>query len=124
MSKLEALVCTECGGHIDRDTMTCRYCGIQYKLDEYMRPIIVERRDARVQTIMAMQEVPFEVIHHLGCEEASEIAMKEITRKLAKALAPYVEVVAEEDLLRQTKQVYGRIRILRPDYRYDEYERW
>lgn len=120
MAKLQALVCTECGGHIDRDTMTCRYCGIQYKLDEYMRPIIVERRDARVQTIMAMQEVPLEVINHLGCEEASKIAMKEITRKLAEALVPYVEVMAEEDLLRQRKQVYGRVRVVRPDYRFGE----
>ena len=33
MSKLHALICTGCGGQIDRDTLTCKSCGTQYKYD-------------------------------------------------------------------------------------------
>ena len=30
---LKALVCTQCGGQIDRETLTCKHCGTAYTMD-------------------------------------------------------------------------------------------
>lgn len=121
MSKLQALVCTECGGHIDRETMTCRFCGIQYKLDQDMMPIVVSRFDPNMVTVGASITVPYEMVRGLGCKDASEYAMKDLTKRIAEALVPYLEVTTYPPEPRTyTQTVEARVRVYRPDYRFGD----
>ena len=120
MAKLQALVCTECGGHIDRDTMTCRYCGVQYKLDSYDNPIIIRRLDPKVTTLNHCFEVTDEVTRYMGAEQMSEYLLKEMKRRLAEQLMPYMECEVVDEPRTCSKRVYGRIRVVSPDYRFGE----
>lgn len=125
MAKLQALVCTECGGHIDRDTMTCRYCGIQYKLDQDMMPIMVSRFDPHMETLKARIFIPdYMVKAEMGREgdmtKLTEYAVKELSRKLAEAIVPFMEVRNSYEPCEQIHEFSARVRVYRPDYRFGE----
>lgn len=125
MAKLQALVCTECGGHIDRDTMTCRYCGIQYKLDQDMMPIMVSRFDPHMETLKARIFIPDYVVKaEMGrgadMTKLTEYAVKDLSRKLAEAIVPFMEVRTNYEPCEQIHEFSARVRVYRPDYRFGE----
>lgn len=125
MAKLQALVCTECGGHIDRDTMTCRYCGIQYKLDQDMMPIMVSRFEPHMETLKARIFIPeYMVKAEMGREgdmtKLTEYAVKDLSRKLAEAIVPFMEVRNSYEPCEQIHEFSARVRVYRPDYRFGE----
>lgn len=125
MAKLEALVCTECGGHIDRDTMTCRYCGIQYKLDQDMIPIMVSRFDPHMETLKARIFIPeyvFKAEMGSGADmtKLTEYAVKDLSRKLAEAIVPFMEVRTNYEPREQMQEFSARVRVYRPDYRFGD----
>ena len=124
MSKLQALVCTECGGHIDRETMTCRYCGIQYKLDQDMMPIVVSRFDPHMETLKGRIFIPeymFKAEKDRGdMTKLTEYAVKELSYKLAEAIVPFMEVRTDYEPREQMHEVSARVRVYRPDYRFGE----
>lgn len=125
MAKLQALVCTECGGHIDRETMTCRYCGIQYKLDQDMMPIVVSRFDPHMETLKARIIIPDYVVKsemNRGADmtKLTEYAVKELSRKLAEAIVPFMEVRTDYEPRNNNYEFSTRIRVYRPDYRFGE----
>lgn len=125
MTKLQALVCTECGGHIDRDTMTCRYCGIQYKLDQDMMPIMVSRFEPHMETLKARIFIPeYMVKAEMGREgdmtKLTEYAVKDLSRKLAEAIVPFMEVRNSYEPCEQIHEFSARVRVYRPDYRFGE----
>lgn len=125
MAKLQALVCTECGGHIDRDTMTCRYCGIQYKLDQDMMPIMVSRFDPHMETLKARIFIPdYMVKAEMGREgdmtKLTEYAVKDLSRKLAEAIVPFMEVRNSYEPCEQIHEFSARVRVYRPDYRFGD----
>lgn len=125
MAKLQALVCTECGGHIDRDTMTCRYCGIQYKLDQDMMPIMVSRFDPHMETLKARIFIPEYVVKaEMGrggdMTKLTEYAVKDLSRKLAEAIVPFMEVRNSYEPCEQIHEFSARVRVYRPDYRFGD----
>lgn len=125
MAKLQALVCTECGGHIDRDTMTCRYCGIQYKLDQDMMPIMVSRFEPHMETLKARIFIPDYVVKsEMGrggdMTKLTEYAVKDLSRKLAEAIIPFMEVRNSYEPCEQIHEFSARVRVYRPDYRFGE----
>lgn len=123
MAKLQALVCTECGGHIDRDTMTCRYCGIQYKLDQDMMPIMVSRFDPHMETLKASIFIPeyaFKAETGGDMTKLTEYAVKELSYKLAEAIVPFMEVRTNYEPREQMQEFSARVRVYRPDYRFGE----
>lgn len=125
MAKLQALVCTECGGHIDRDTMTCRYCGIQYKLDQDMMPIMVSRFEPHMETLKASIFIPdivvkLEMNRGADMTEITECAAKDLSRKLAEAIIPFMEVRNSYEPCEQIHEFSARVRVYRPDYRFGE----
>ena len=125
MAKLQALVCTECGGHIDRDTMTCRYCGIQYKLDQDMMPIMVSRFVPHMETLKARIFIPeymvkAEMDRGGDMTKLTEYAVKDLSRKLAEAIVPFMEVRNSYEPCEQIHEFSARVRVYRPDYRFGD----
>ena len=117
---LTPLVCNSCGGSIDRNSMICEFCGIRYKLDSDMLPVIVERFEPNVKTICSSVKLDREMIMHIGAKEASEIALKEMSRKLAEVIAPFISVRTEYNAPYHQQIFEGRIRLIQQDYRFKE----
>ena len=120
MTDLKPLICTECGGHIDRDTMTCKFCGIQYKLDESNMPIFVRRFDPKMETIHTAMYVPRYMTESMSTKEGSEYAVKQLANQLSKALIPFMEVHNDFDPRTDSHRIWARVRVYRPDYRFED----
>lgn len=112
--KFEPYICPQCGGQIDRARMVCMHCGTQFKEHTDVIKIVAERPG--VHTLTATAALQDEVIAQLGAEKASEIALKEIARKMSNAIMPYLSVqTSDKQLLSDNCMVVrGRLRILDP----------
>ena len=118
MSKLQPLICPECAGHIDRDSMTCKFCGIQFKLDEYDRPIFVTRFDPKMETLHASIMISDYEIEAIGEQRAAEYAVEKLAHKLAECIAPFMEIQKTTDARYCREIIDSRIRVIRPDHRF------
>ena len=119
---MQPLICPECAGHIDRDSMTCKFCGIQFRLDEYERPVFVARFDPKMETVRASIMLSDYEIKALGEEKAAEYAVERLAHKLAECIAPFMEINKSTDPIRQMAVIDSRIRVIRPDHRF--YGEW
>ena len=118
---MKALICECCGGRIDRNTMTCNFCGVQYKFDDNFAPIIVKKIDPRFETVTADCFVGNEVFMANNCMEAiADAIRRNLTEKIMNELEQYVDIIQEDDPLHCGKKYYARIRICKPDYRFGD----
>ena len=90
MSKLHALICTGCGGQIDRDTLTCKSCGTQYKYDQDGRLITVEQFDRKTVYINGSIAVPAYIVQK-DPQMAMEMTLQEIAQEMVKKIMPLIE---------------------------------
>lgn len=115
---IKPLVCTECGGHIDRDTMTCKFCGIQFELDNYFQPIIVKRFDTKINVLESYMSIPqsmFDLEHERGkLQNLTEYAVKELARQFADKLIPFMEVRREYTPRFDNQEIRARVRVAQP----------
>lgn len=114
MNDLKPLICTECGGHIDRATMTCKFCGIQYKLDEYEHPIRIMEYSTRVDTISSRVTIPRYLIEGVGAEKAMEMTLHKMAEQMAEKIMPLIEFTHEYDPVHQDHITYGVLRVANP----------
>ena len=112
---LEPLICPQCGGQIDRATMTCKHCETQFKRQEEVIRIITERPGEH--TLSASAAIPNHLIYTLGAEKASELALTEIAKKMAKCIMPFISVKtsAEDIWMEDTTLIRGRLRVCDPE---------
>ena len=114
MSKLELLQCKTCGGHIDRDTLTCQSCGAMYRLNEDMMPIRLEVSHLKFETFTSSAIVPSEAMYLLGEEKACEMTLKEMASRMAEKLLPMIEYYTEFDFRHNEYITHGRLRVVDP----------
>ena len=114
---MEALKCPNCGGNIDRSRMICPYCGTQFKRDEpdVLRIATYTPGTEVVKSHIVLDEC---FLDQLGKETTSEMIVREMSRKIADALIPFMEVEIQHDPRRLEEHVTGRVRVLRPGYRF------
>ncbi len=94
---MEKLVCECCGGIINRSTMTCEFCGTQYKRSEYENsPIRIETYHNPVQTLSYNMDITDMIEHGLSSEDIAEITMKTMCNKLSEQIIPYIKIKQEE----------------------------
>lgn len=115
MSKLELLQCKTCGGHIDRDTLTCQSCGAMYRLNDDNIPVRIEVSHMRIETIVGSVITPREAVYTLGNEKACEMTLKEMASRMAERLLPFIEYQTEFDPLVNEYRTYGRLRVANPN---------
>lgn len=117
MNDLKPLICPNCGGRINAARMKCEYCGTQFKRDE--GPVLrIETVRPGVRTLGAVARIPGYYIQHLGNDEIVNMVGDQMTKDLAKALVPMLDLEVGHDLERMEAVVRGRIRVLKPGYRF------
>lgn len=111
--ELKPLVCVSCGGHIDRSTMCCPYCGTQYEKKHNDIPIsfVVERPG--VHKIRAVVKIADEMALHCP-ERATEYAMDKLRQGIADGLLDYMRICTEKDPMMMCSIIRGEVRVVDP----------
>ena len=110
---MKKLQCETCGGIIDRQTLTCRSCGMQYQYDQdHVLRIITE--DRRTEIISGRVIIPDEILA-TNTENRVEFAIHQIANNMARQLIPYMEWERVSDPTRRQTEINARIRVARPD---------
>lgn len=107
---LKPYICTQCGGQVDRVTLTCTMCGTQFK--EENDTIKVMFYKPGVHVLGASRIIDNEMLRYLGAEKTAEIVMDDVVKELAKCIAPFVDVRQEDMPATMQKVVRARIRVL------------
>lgn len=107
---LKPYICTQCGGQVDRLTLTCEMCGTKFKEDD--GAIRFECVRPGVHVLGMRRELDDEAVRMLPPKEVAELVMQDICRELAQCIAPYVDVKYMDNPVRCTKDVYAKVRVL------------
>ena len=104
--------CSCCGGNINRATMTCEYCGTQYK-NEYGNVLRVETFQNPVRTLGCKRMLDRQVLMN-NPQEYSEYAIRSLAGQFAEAIAPYMYL--ESSLDYKTGQIIldAKIKVVEP----------
>ena len=108
---MDKYICQCCGGKINRETMTCEYCGTQYK-KENNHVLRIEQYTAPVREFAARTAIPTGISK--DPKEIMEIAIRHNASELSKIIAPYCEYSVEYDPQMMTHNVRSRIRLIKP----------
>jgi len=111
---MKAFKCECCGGDINRATMKCEYCGTQYKEDYDNGVIRIETFRNPIDHYTAVVTFCDEHIHNIGPEKISEIAVKELSHKLADCIAQNMVVTHRHEPWNRTHYIKGDIKVVRP----------
>ena len=114
MDKMKAYICTRCGGSVNRVTHTCEYCGTKYKEDNHipnMVQMVVDRPG--VQVLGVTRSIDWETKRYVRDPHImSEMVMKDICNELSRCIAPFLEVITEEDPMRMRTNVMAKLRVV------------
>lgn len=112
----EQLKCPNCGGNIDRTRMICPYCGTQFKKDP--ETIHIARWEPQTEVLKGRFIIDAYMLHTLGAEKSTEIAVRELSKSMAEHLAQMMEIRTEYDPHTNEYKAEAQVRVLRPDYRF------
>lgn len=106
-------VCSCCGGKVNRISLTCEYCGTQYK-EQNDTILKIETFRNPVRTFTATAAIDYGYAVHIGAEKTSELAMKQLVHELSKCIAPMIEIESRNDPRFGFREVSGTIKIVQP----------
>lgn len=89
-------ICECCNGHIDPRTMTCEYCGTQYKREHDDSVIRIETYKNPIQVLKASASITDRMLREEP-QKASEYAIRAMASKFAEIIAPYMVVQTSYD---------------------------
>lgn len=113
MSTLQKLQCDNCGGRIDRASLTCISCGTEYRYEHETQELRIITEARKVDTLSERFIIPEEILAY-DPEEAVEFSIKRIASEMARRLVPYIEWEQERDPMRMKTAIYARLRVARP----------
>lgn len=114
MENLIKLQCPNCGGHIDRETLTCNSCGLKF---EWRGGQLVRMEVSNVPLVYIGEGIAipgFYIKSHP--EEASECALNELASRLAKKLLPLLEYQAHYEPIHNDYVIFARTRVEQPKF--------
>lgn len=106
---LKALVCTQCGGLIDKSTLVCQHCGTAYTM-ERQNTLVIKELNPNEVILGASTIIDPERLSHFG-NVVIEDSIERLTYNLASQLVPFMEVQTDVDLNSRLLELYGRIRV-------------
>ena len=109
---MDKYICECCGGKVNRATMTCEYCGTQYK-EEANNLIRFETYRNPVQKLCVTTSFPEEAFKERP-KEMAEYAIRHTAMKFAECIAPYMVMETEYAPEYHQRRIYGQIRIVVP----------
>ena len=131
-------ICECCGGKINRATMTCEYCGTQYKEDPRRDGIIkVETFRNPIHTYTKLARIPKEEIQRMstvmGAEAATrrvtDYVMREMTQQFAECIMQDMSMEYYNDRATNQYVARGTIKVVSPEQEstyyptFDDYSR-
>lgn len=105
-------ICQCCGGRINRRTMTCEYCGTQYR-DAFDSVIRVETFHNPIQTLAAHVVLDRQDLMMMG-DNAGEFVRSEISHKIAEALSGLMQYDFDYKLDSGKYEVRGIAKVVVP----------
>lgn len=115
MDELKPLICQNCGGHIDRNTMKCPYCNTQYEKKFEGTPVSFTVERPGVHHIKAMVRIDEEAIQR-SPEAATKWAMDKIRNGIADGLLEYMRIDTEKDWRSFCRIIRADVRVLDPTF--------
>ena len=121
MAELKALICKRCGGALDRVTLKCPYCGTYHKWNpDYgmlkATRIVVDRPG--IEVLQKKIAISNDALLAMPQGEAVDYAQRSICESISESLNPYIEFYSERDIVTLDTIVMGRLRVVKPDYRF------
>lgn len=113
MSTLQKLQCDNCGGRIDRASLTCISCGMQYRIENETQELRIITETRKTDVLCQKVFIPDEILL-ADPEVAIEYAIKRIAHDMAEKLIPYMEWERESDPRYRQASIYARLRVARP----------
>ena len=115
---LKPLICPNCAGHVDRMTLTCTMCGLQFQMDSQEHLVVYQFERSRMRTLAG--QVITEPYYLKDTDDESkeyitEQIIKEMAHKMAIQMLPLIEFQTEYNPDFGTFVTYGRIRIAEPE---------
>ena len=110
---MDKYICECCGGKVNRATMTCEYCGTQYKEEYDSNLIRIETYRNPYQKLVVSASYPEEAFKE-NPKEMAEYAIRNMSYKFAECIAPYMVMETEYDPEYHKRRIYGQIRIVVP----------
>lgn len=110
---MKKLQCESCGGLVDRETLTCQSCGMQYQKDyeENLIPFVIEERKADI--LHGKVTIPDWFLKN-DPEAGVEHAIHQLAERMARDLIPYMELERESNPYMCETEIYARLRVVRP----------
>lgn len=118
---LEALICKCCGGHIDRKTLKCSFCGAEHRIVDESNRVVIQTVERPCDVLCAQISVDRrELMFHSGDQRFSEYIVRELAHGLADELVKYMEIEkrVECDPLSDSSVFRARCRVLHPGYKF------
>lgn len=114
---MKELKCRNCGAPLTPNGK-CEYCGSIYKIpeDPMIMPVLIQ--DAQAITLEARIDVPMHVKNYLTPEEISKCTIEELKNKLADAVAAYMTIDMNHDIINMKTKYRGRVRLIPPSFRF------
>lgn len=113
---MKAMICDCCGGQIDPITLKCKYCQTAYERDLNDEIIRIETFQNPIKIFGSQMLIDDYIIEMLGENEASKVVKKELSLKLARAIAECMEIRCVHDPVHMRREVSARIRIVEPNH--------
>ena len=115
MSNLRKLICDNCGGHIDKYSLTCLSCGTQYQKEEqYPEVLRIVTERARTELLQCSVLIPDEFLY-LDDKQAIEYAVNEMSRRFSTKLLPFIELEMSKRIATCETALDGRLRVVYPN---------
>lgn len=114
---MKELKCPNCGAPLREHSYKCEYCGSQFKYDNG-DCIRIENFQSPCKIYKEKISITREMETSIGTEKAAELAVLELSRELAKAITPNMELEAYYDPFKDCREVEATVRILEPDFRF------
>lgn len=111
---LEKLQCQCCGGIIDRQTLTCNSCGMQFRVTNEGQIVFIETSHAKLSTVMGKVVLPREIVVD-NTEMAMKMGLSKLAECLTEQIMPLVEFQQEYDPCRMEYVLHGSIRVAEPN---------
>lgn len=115
---IKPLVCPNCAGHVDRATLTCNMCGLQFQMDSEEHLLVVHYEQAKMHTLAGKVITEPYLLRDIKdpdkLEFVTEEIMIEMARKMAMQILPLIEYQTEYNPNFGTFVTYGRLRVAEP----------
>ena len=115
MTELKPLICQNCGGAINRQTMKCPYCDTQYekKNNGITLNYVVEKPGTH--RLRAEVRVAKEMREH-NPERLTAYVLEKMRHEIADGLLAYMRITTSDDPANFCQIIRGEVKVIEPSW--------